>query len=307
MQIYFGFTRGVPAAAYLPSTSRINPHAINNQQSTINNKSAIRNPQSAMLKTVAVYASFGRFSHAVFELPFALAGALLASRHVAVTWTKVGWILVAMVSARSAAMGFNRLADARLDALNPRTAARELPRGAMSRREATAFVVMASAVFVYAAYRLNPLCFALSPVALAIVFWYSLAKRYTTWTQLFLGLAMAVAPVGGWLAAGGRDGWEPWLLALAIGAWVGGFDVLYACQDVEFDRAHALRSIPVRFGVRTALWISRAMHVMAVVGLLALSWVTPLPWLYDAGGGAAALRVGYEQSLFSAGAPSPVK
>ena len=132
----------------------------------------------------------------------------------------------------------------------------------MSAREATAFVVVASALFVFAAWRLNPLCFALSPVALAIVFWYSLAKRFTTWTQLFLGLAMAVAPVGGWLAVGGRGGLEPWLLALAIGTWVGGFDVLYACQDLEFDRAHGLRSIPVRFGVPAALAISRAMHVV---------------------------------------------
>src|SRR5712664_906468 len=220
-----------------------------------------------LLTRLRIYTSFVRFSHSVFALPFALAGALLAARRAAVTWTAIGWILLAMVAARSAAMGFNRLADARLDALNPRTAARELPRGAMSRREATAFVLMASAVFVYAAYRLNPLCFALSPVALAIVFWYSLAKRYTTWTQLFLGLAMAVAPVGGWLAVGGRGGWEPWLLAAAIGAWIGGFDVLYACQDLEFDRAHGLRSIPVRYGVPASLAISRVMHLLAVTCL----------------------------------------
>jgi 4-hydroxybenzoate polyprenyltransferase len=260
-----------------------------------------------MFERIRVYLSFVRFSHSVFALPFALAGTLLAARHVTVMWSAVGWILVAMVAARSAAMGFNRLADARLDALNPRTAGRELPRGAMTVREATLFVVAASSVFVFAAWRLNPLCLALSPVALAIVFWYSLAKRYTTWTQLFLGLAMAVAPVGGWLAAGGRAGWEPWLLALAIGAWVGGFDVLYACQDVEFDRAHGLRSIPVRFGVRAALWISRAMHVMAVICLLALSCVTPLPWFYKAGVGVVALMLAYEQSLVSAGDLSQVK
>ena len=171
------------------------------------------------------YASFVRFSHSVFALPFALAGALLAAQRrqlsdasysLAVDGVRpLLWILVAMVAARSAAMGFNRLADARIDALNPRTANRELPRGAMSMREAVAFVVAASAAFVYASWRLNPVCFALSPVALAIVFWYSLAKRYTTWTQLFLGLAMAVAPVGGWLGVGGRGGWEPWLLAAA--------------------------------------------------------------------------------------------
>src|SRR6478672_9489912 len=176
-----------------------------------------------MLSRLSVYASFVRVSHSVFALPFALAGALLAAQHTAVSWTTVGWILLAMVAARSAAMGFNRLVDARLDALNPRTAMRELPRGLMTPREATAFVAIASAAFVYAAWRLNPLCLALSPVALAIVFWYSLAKRFTTWTQFFLGLSMAVAPVGGWLAVGARGGWEPWLLAIAVGAWVGGF------------------------------------------------------------------------------------
>src|SRR6201989_2419998 len=175
-----------------------------------------------MLKKVAVYASFVRVSHSVFALPFALAGALLAAQHVAVTWGTIGWILVAMVAARSAAMGFNRLVDARMDALNPRTAMREIPRGVMSPREATIFVVVSSAAFVFASWRLNAICLALSPVALAIVFWYSLAKRFTTWTQLFLGLAMAVAPVGGWLAVGGRGGWEPWLLGVAIGTWGGG-------------------------------------------------------------------------------------
>src|SRR5262245_55809567 len=159
-----------------------------------------------MFRRIRTYLSFVRFSHSVFALPFALAGALLAARHTPITWAVVGWILVAMVAARSAAMGFNRLVDARFDARNPRTANREIPRGAMSRVEATAFVAAASALFVYASWRLNPLCFALSPLALAIVFWYSLAKRFTTWTQLFLGLAMAVAPVGGWLAVGGRGG-----------------------------------------------------------------------------------------------------
>jgi 4-hydroxybenzoate polyprenyltransferase len=260
-----------------------------------------------MLSRVRVYLSFVRFSHSVFALPFALAGALLAARHVKVTLSSFGWILMAMVAARSAAMGFNRLVDARIDALNPRTASRELPRGAMSLREASAFVVGTSVVFVYAAWRLNTLCFVLSPVALAIVFWYSLAKRYTTWTQLYLGLAMAVAPVGGWLAVGGRGGWEPWILALAIGAWVGGFDVLYACQDLEFDRAHGLRSIPVRFGVPASLTISRALHAVAIAGLMALPFVTPLPRLYDIGVILIALLLVYEQSLVRADDLSQVK
>src|SRR4029077_17542009 len=167
--------------------------------------------------------------------------------------------------------------------LNPRTASREIPRGAMGVSEASIFVAIASAIFVFAASRLNAVCLWLSPVALAIVFWYSLAKRFTTWTQLFLGLAMAVAPVGGWLAVGGRGGYEPWLLAAAIGFWVGGFDVLYACQDLDFDRAHGLRSIPVGFGVPASLAISRVMHVVAVACLTGLAWVTPLPAFYFAG------------------------
>ena len=260
-----------------------------------------------MLNRLRVYASFVRFSHSVFALPFALAGALLAARHTPLTGSTLVWILVAMVTARSAAMGFNRVVDARIDALNPRTANRELPRGVMSRAEAILFVVVTSAGFVFASWKLNPICFALSPVALAIVFWYSLAKRYTTWTQLFLGLAMAVAPVGGWLAAGGRGGWEPWLLALAIGSWVGGFDVLYACQDLEFDRTHHLRSIPVRFGVRGSLVISRLMHAITIVCLLALWLVTPLGAVYLAGVAIVAMLLVYEQSLVSAEDLSQVK
>ena len=152
---------------------------------------------------LATYASFVRVSHTVFALPFALVGAVLAAREAPLTWTRVAWIIGAMITARSAAMGFNRLADARHDALNPRTALRELPRGAMSRGEAALFVVIASALFLICAWALGPVTFALAPLALAIVFWYSLAKRVTHYTQFFLGLAMAVAPVGGWLAAGG--------------------------------------------------------------------------------------------------------
>jgi 4-hydroxybenzoate polyprenyltransferase len=264
------------------------------------------------MNRLRIYASFVRFSHSVFALPFALSGALLALHRLG-EWTgtsvlhRVGWIVVAMVAARSAAMGFNRLADASHDALNPRTAMRELPRGVMTRAEARAFVTVSSIGFVLAAWKLGPMCFALSPVALAIVFWYSLAKRFTTYTQLFLGLAMAVAPVGGWLAAGGRAGAEPWLLGAAIGTWVGGFDVLYACQDLAFDRAHGLRSIPVHFGVARSLVISRAMHVITVMCLAALGPVAHLGGVYLAGvAGVAALLV-YEQSLISEHDLSQVK
>ena len=170
------------------------------------------------------------------------------------------------------------------------------------------FVALSAAIFVGAAAQLGWICLVLSPVALGIVFWYSLAKRYTAYTQAFLGLAMAVAPVGGWLAAGGPIGSvEPWLLGLAIGLWVGGFDVLYACQDVEFDRAHGLQSIPTRFGVPRSLTISRAMHAATIAVMTILGQVASLGPVYLAGVGLVALLLIYEQSLVSATDLSQVK
>jgi 4-hydroxybenzoate polyprenyltransferase len=260
-----------------------------------------------MLSKIKTYASFVRFSHSVFALPFAFVGALLAARGSSLTLGRVMWIVGAMVTARSAAMGFNRLVDARFDAQNPRTAMRELPRGALSQGEALSFVVVASALFVGCAWALGPVCFALAPIALAVVFWYSLAKRYTWATQLYLGLAMAVAPVGGWLAAGGGASWEPLWLAVAIGAWVGGFDVLYACQDVAADQALGLQSIPVRFGVPAAVWISRALHVVTVFCLTGLGVAAGLGPLYFAGVAGVGMLLAYEQSLISAQDLSQVK
>ena len=260
-----------------------------------------------MIRKLTTFLSFVRFSHSVFALPFALTGALLAWRDHPFSWSQVAWIVVCMVSARSAAMGFNRLADARHDALNPRTSMREIPRGAMTRREAMAFVIVSSVLFIYGASRLNTVCLVLAPVALAIVFWYSLAKRYTAYTQLFLGLAMAVAPVGGWIAAGGGGDAEPWLLGLAIGLWVGGFDILYACQDLEFDRGHGLFSIPTRFGVSRSILLSRIMHVAAVGAMAALWRVADLPALYLVGVGVVAVLLTYEQSLVSDDDLSQVK
>ncbi|MEY4095921.1 MAG: 4-hydroxybenzoate octaprenyltransferase [Acidobacteriota bacterium] len=257
---------------------------------------------------VTTYLSFIRFSHSVFALPFALTGALLAWQTAPFSWRQILWVIVAMVSARSAAMGFNRLVDARMDALNPRTAMREIPTGQLSRRDAILFVVVSSMVFVAASFQLNATCGWLSPVALAIVFWYSLAKRFTSYTQVFLGLAMAVAPVGGWLAAGGAIGSpQPWLLGLAIGLWVGGFDILYACQDVDFDRSYGANSIPVRFGVARSLWISRAMHVATVVCMAALAWLLPLGPIYLGGVAMVAALLVYEQSLVSKDDLSQVK
>ncbi len=261
-----------------------------------------------MLSRLRTYASFVRFSHSVFALPFALVGALLAARTVGFEWPRLIWIVGCMVSARSAAMGFNRLVDARFDAMNPRTAMREIPAGRMSSREASVFVAISSAAFLACAYPLGMTCFLLAPVALAIVFWYSLAKRVTHYTQAFLGLAMAVAPVGGWLAAGGR-GLDPlpWILGLAIGTWVAGFDVLYACQDVDFDRREGLRSIPVKYGIPRALLISRALHVVTVVALAAVGMRAGLGLMYAIGVVLVAVLLVWEQSLVKADDLSQVK
>ena len=217
-----------------------------------------------------------KFEHTLFALPFALLGMLLAAEGWP-SWRTVGWIVVAMVGARSAAMGFNRLVDRRIDAANPRTAARALPAGLVTPGFVALFVVASSALLVLAAWRLNPLALALSPVALGILFFYSYTKRFTWISHLILGLSLAGAPVGAWIAARGDVRPTPIVLGLAVLFWVAGFDVLYALQDVGFDRASGLFSIPARFGIVPALWISGALHV-AVVALLAA-----LPGIYPPG------------------------
>jgi 4-hydroxybenzoate polyprenyltransferase len=243
------------------------------------------------------YGRMIRFSHSVFALPFALTSAVLAAQAGGVMAGQVAWIVVAMVSARSAAMGFNRLADHGIDSRNPRTASRELPRGALSRREVWAFVAASAALFVLAAARLNALCLALSPVALAVVLGYSYTKRFTAASPLVLGLSLAVAPVGAWLAIRGRFDAVPLALGLAVVLWVAGFDTLYACQDVEFDRREGLRSIPARLGVPRALAVVRALHVAAVVVLAGLFALAPLHPLYLAGVAVVAALLAYEHTL----------
>jgi 4-hydroxybenzoate polyprenyltransferase len=260
-----------------------------------------------MWSRIRTYSSFVRISHSVFALPFALVGGLLAMRQAGFDWSRVVWIAACMVAARSAAMGFNRVVDARFDARNPRTAGRELPTGRMSVREAWLFVAVSSVVFVLCAIPLGTTCLMLSPVALAIVFWYSIAKRVTPFTQAFLGLAMAVAPIGGWLAAGGALGPQPLLLGLAIGSWVAGFDILYACQDVVFDLKEGLQSIPTRFGVPRAIVMSRALHVVTIAALVGVGIEAALGPLYVAGVVLVAGLLAWEQSLVSADDLSQVK
>jgi 4-hydroxybenzoate polyprenyltransferase len=214
-----------------------------------------------------------RFSHSVFALPFALISALLAARGLP-PWSTLGWILSCCVAARTAAMGFNRLVDRGIDARNPRTAARELPAGRLAPAAVALLVVLCSVLFVAAAWRLGPLCGWLAPLVLAVLLGYSYAKRFTALAHLWLGLALGLAPLGAWLAVrGSLEGGlaAPLLLSAAVIAWVAGFDVLYACQDCEFDRRAGLHSIPARLGIARALRVSELLHVLAFALLAAFA------------------------------------
>jgi 4-hydroxybenzoate polyprenyltransferase len=226
----------------------------------------------SLWKSTAVTLEMIKWEHSVFALPFALTGAVLAAGG----WPPVrvlGWIVVCMVAARSAAMAFNRLADARLDAANPRTAMRALPAGTLTNGFVGGFVVVSVAVFVIGAAMLNPLTLKLAPVALAVVLAYSYMKRVTRWSHLVLGLALGIAPSAAWIAVRGTLDARIVVLTAAVLLWVGGFDVLYACQDFEHDRKVGLNSVPQAFGVTAAFWIARAMHV----GMLALlCWLVVL-------------------------------
>ncbi len=256
---------------------------------------------SSPLERAVAYGRMIRFSHSVFALPFALTAAALAVRESGAgagqVARQIAWIVVAMVSARSAAMGFNRLVDQAIDARNPRTAMRELPRGVVSRGEAWVFVAASAAGLVLAAAMLNPLCLALSPVALAIVFGYSYTKRFTPASHLVLGLSLAIAPVGAWLAIRGRFELPPVALGLAVLLWVAGFDTLYACQDVEFDRREGLRSLPVSLGIERSLVVARVMHAGTVALLLLMFRLVPLHPVYLGGVLAVAAILAWEHSL----------
>jgi 4-hydroxybenzoate polyprenyltransferase len=244
-----------------------------------------------------------KFEHSIFALPFALTGALLAARARFHSWPslrQVLWIVVAMVAARSAAMTINRIVDLRYDSRNPRTKTRALATGALSISFAWTFTLVVVAVFFVAAWQLNALALKLAPVALAILFFYSYTKRFTSWSHLFLGFALGISPAAAWIAVTGSFDWRMLILCAAVTLWAGGFDVLYACQDVEFDREAGLFSVPKRFGIAKALLIARAMHAGVVVLLSWLAMSFGLPWPAWAGIAVVAALLGYEHSLVNA-------
>jgi len=254
------------------------------------------NRQVGFLHNLKVTLEMIKWEHSVFALPFALCGAMLAAGGMP-AWRQLAWIIVAMVSARSAAMAFNRLADATIDAANPRTAIRALPAGLLSHGFVSTFVIVSCGIFVLAASQLNRLTLWLSPVALAVVLLYSYSKRYTRWSHLFLGFALGIAPAAAWIAVRGSLDLRILLLTAAVTFWVGGFDVIYACQDYEFDQGYGLHSVPRYMGIHTALWVARLFH-LAMLGLLVvLLFAFGLGKLAAVGVIAVALLLAYEHSL----------
>ena len=250
------------------------------------------------------YINFVKLPHTVFALPFALLGVIVASYHRPVTWRVGLLVVVAFTAARFVAMGFNRIADRRIDARNPRTRERELPSGRLSVAQAWGAVIAAMVLFLYAAWALNPLCAALAPLALIWIATYSYTKRFTDWTHLWLGGALAIAPVGGYVAVAGA--WsEPWwlliVIGLAVACWVAGFDIFYALQDEAFDRAERLRSFVVRFGPPRAILLAKVLHGIAIAVLLGFGYGAGLGWPYFAGVGVGAGIIAWEHQLVKPG------
>ena len=258
----------------------------------------------SLLKRLVLTLDMIKFEHSVFALPFALTGALLAFREDGFAtphpWWKLAWIIAAMVGARSAAMTFNRILDADIDARNPRTATRHLPAGLLSARFAWAFLLAASTLFLIAAHMLNPLCFYLAPLALAVVFFYSFTKRFTPMAHVVLGLALGIAPSAAWIAVRGSYDIRMLWMTSAVTLWTAGFDIIYSCQDYEFDGREGLFSLPTRLGIGGALWIARSFHLLMIVSLAALVTGFGLGWLAWAGIAAIVTLLLYEHRLVRA-------
>jgi len=237
-----------------------------------------------------------KVEHSVFALPFALTGAMLAAQGWP-SWRQTFWIVVAMVGARSSAMTFNRIADREFDAQNPRTEKRALPAGHLTLRFAVAFTVASSALLVLAAWELNPLAFKLSPVALSLLLLYSYTKRFTLLSHIVLGTCLGLSPVAAWIALRGDVSWAVIILGAAVTLWVAGFDIIYACQDVAFDRAAGLHSVPKRFGIAAALYTSAALHLLMLALLVIVARMSGLGWIAMAGLLAVAVLLAYEHLL----------
>ncbi|MCE5323342.1 putative 4-hydroxybenzoate polyprenyltransferase [bacterium] len=257
-------------------------------------KSAIAVP----FRKLGIILEMIKFEHTVFALPFALSSAIIAANGIP-EWRTLGWILVAMVGARSTAMTFNRIADAKIDAKNPRTASRAIPSGIVSVGAAWVFTIVSAALLVVAAYMLNPLAFVLSPVAIAAVVIYSYTKRFTSLSHLWLGLCLGIAPVGAWIAVTGKLQFAPMVLSAGVIAWTAGFDIIYSLQDIEFDKKMGLFSLPSRLGASRALLVSRLLHASMVIMLIWFGMLTGRGWIYFAGAGLVALFLIYEQSMVS--------
>ncbi len=253
---------------------------------------------------LARYVNFVKLPHTIFALPFALLGVLAASLQAVVTWRMVGLVVVAFTAARWVAMGFNRIADREFDARNPRTRDRELPRGVLTLPQAWASIILAAAFFIWAAYALNPLCFLLSPLALVWVMGYSLSKRFTWWPHLWLGMSLAIAPVGGWMAVTGAWSSPAWLLAaitIGVATWVAGFDIFYALPDAAFDRASGLRSAVVRLGEARSILLAKLLHGVTIPALALFGWGAGFGMWYYVGVVAAAGILAFEHQLVKPG------
>ncbi|WP_314585404.1 UbiA-like polyprenyltransferase [Paenibacillus terrigena] len=239
-----------------------------------------------MFKKIAIFLEMIKFEHTLFALPFAFMGSILGSvvvNHHLPSWAQIGWVLLAMVGARTAAMSLNRLIDAAIDKINPRTEGRAIPAGLLKIGEVVLFTIVSFGLLFWAAAELEPLAMRLLPIAVFFLVFYSYTKRFTWLCHVVLGLTIALAPLGGWVAVTNSADWSAMVFYLTVAFWTAGFDIIYACQDYEFDKSQGLHSIPVRFGLKGALWIARGFHILTAIGFISLYLMTDLSWMYFAG------------------------